>query len=458
MTLRRCVLAVLLVLGTAGIAHAQLFLGSKPQSGLAVGPLFVTATVTPVLDPVIVDVLWTLNVPADRSSGDFEQPILLLWPGEVVPEPALGAKDPELNQYVEARGFSVIEDGRVALFARAAYQLETDAPPERIGSGAAFVSFVRTGGALGLTDPATLIRVPWHPKMTNRAWLMNLRFRARGVLKPKPATWLESTFWGRRHRFELAFNDVRPRALFPVYFEHRDRVLRLTEDPSQLVMQFADAERLKIDSLSPGTATRRRHESLEQTEVISRFLDVSEGIVPQVLTVQFGYFSGLQSWAPILIPIVFFLLGNVVRPLVAGPGARLGRLLLARFPIGPSASRQREIGVLFSREQLAQIVPGQTTREQALAVTGAQPDEFEQLNAPDRRTLIYRGRRIVPRPSRRFGWFARVDAWDVEEHEVELQVERDVVQDVQARVRRSHLTDPTALARFTGDSPGSDGV
>jgi hypothetical protein len=456
--LRGCALAVLLALGAAGPAHAQLFLGARPQPGLAVGPLFVTATVTPGLDPVIVEVLWTLNVPPDRSAENFEQPISLLWPGEVVPEPTLGAKDAELNRYVEARGFTVIEDGRVALFARSAYQLETDAPPERIGNGAAFVTFVRQGGALGLTDPATLIQVPWHPKMTNRAWLMNLKFRARGVLKPKPATWAEATFWGNRHRFELAFNDVRPRALFPMYFEHRDRVLRLTEDPSQLVMQFAEAERLKIDSISPGTATRRRHESLEQTEVISRFLDVSEGIVPQVLTVQFGYFSGLQSWAPILIPIVFFVLGNIVRPLVAGPGARLGRILVARFPVGPAASRERQIGVIFTREQLARIVPGQTTREQALAVTDVRPDEFEQLNAPDRRTLIYRGRRVVPRPSRRFGWFTRVDAWDVEEHEVEITLERDVARDVQARVRRSHLTDPTALARFTGDIPGPDGV
>ena len=443
--LRACALAVLVGLGAASPADAQLFLGASPNPPLAVGPLFVTATVTPALDPVTVDVLWTLNVPADRSAADFAQTISLLWPGELVPEPALGAADPALNDYVVARGFTVIEDGRVALFARSAYQLETDAPPERIGNGAAFVTFVRQGGALGLTDPATLIRVRWHPKMTNRAWLMNLRFRARGVLKPKPATWLEQTFWGDRHRFELAFNDVRPRALFPMYFEHRDRVLRLTEDPSQLVMQFADAERLKIDEISPGMATRRRHESLEQTEVVSRFLDVSEGIVPQVLTVQFGYFSGLQSWAPILIPVLFFVLGNIVRPLVAGPGARLGRILVARFPVGAAAHRERETGVIFTRQQLARFVPGVTTRTEALEIGGPLAEEFEQLNAPERRTLIYRGQRVVPRPARRFGWIARVDAWDVEQHEVEIQLERDVVHDVQARVRRSHLTDPTAM-------------
>src|SRR5205085_9229539 len=120
---------------------------------------------------------------------------------------------------------------------------------ETIPGGAAFATFVRQGGALGLTAPATYIRVPWNPKMTNRAWLMNLRFKARGLVKPKSATWVESVFWGDRHRLELAFNDVRSRALFPLYFEHRDRVLRLADDPSQLVMLFGEAERLKIDEM-----------------------------------------------------------------------------------------------------------------------------------------------------------------------------------------------------------------
>jgi hypothetical protein len=440
---RACVLAVLLVAGTAGVARAQLFLGSRPSPGLTVGPLFVTATVTPKLDVVTIDVLWSLNVPADRSATDFEQTIHLLWPGEIVPDPTAGAADPALNRYVEARGFTVVEDGRVALLSRAAYELETDAPPERIPEGAPFASFVRTGGALGLTAPATYVSVAWHPKMTNRAWLMNLRFQARGLLKPKPATWAESTFWGDRYRFELGFSDVRSRALFPVYFEHRDRVLRLAEDPSQLVMQFTEGDRLKIDEIAPGSAMRRRHESLERTEVISRFLDTSEGIVPQTLTVQFGYFAGLQSWAPILIPIVFFVLGNALRPLIALLAQRLGRAYVARILIGTaSASPPRETGVVLSREQLARIVPGQTSREELLAIARGVPEEFEQLEAPDRRTLIFRGQRLVPRRTRRFGWVTAVGVWDVEHHEVEIELAGDVVRDVHARVRRSQTADP----------------
>jgi hypothetical protein len=360
-----------------------------------------------------------------------------------VPDAASGPADPELNQHVKERGFTVIEDGRVPLLARSAYELETDVPPERIAGGAAFVTFVRQGGALGLTPPASYVRVRWHPKMTNRAWLMNLRFQARGLVKAKSATWVETVFWGSRHRFELAFNDVRSRALFPLYFEHRDRVLRLTDDPSQLVMLFSDAERLKIDELAPGSAIRRRHESLERTEVISRFLDTSEGLVPQTLTVQFGYFSGLQSWAPILIPLLFFVLGNAMRPLIALAAARAGRIIAERVHLGGGAREQiiRESGVLLSREELSRIVPGQTTREELLALAGAEPEEVESLAEPRRHTLIYRGRRRVPRRSRRFGWLTTMRGWDVEHHEVEIALVDGVVQDVQARVRRTHGTD-----------------
>ena len=443
---RAGLLAVLIVTGTAGAAHAQLFLGSRANPELTVGPVFVRAAVTPLaLDLVTIDVLWTLNVPINRSAGDLEQTIFLLWPGEIVADPKAGKADPTLNKYVEDRGFSVIEDGRVGLYAHSAYQLETEAPPEHIAAGAPFVTFVRQGGVLGLTAPASEIRIAWHPKMTNRAWLMNLRFQARGLLKPKPATWLESTFLGKRYRFELGFNDVRSRALFPLYFENRDRVLRLTDDPSQLVMLFPAADRLKVDEISPGSATRRRHETLENTEVISRFLDASEGIVPQTLTVQFGYFTGLQSWAPVLIPALFFVLGNLLRPALQVAATRIGKAYIARIHIGPAANSQpqRETGVLLSREAFAQIVPGQTTREQLLKITGGEPEESEQLHAPNRRTLSFRGRRVVPRRSRRLPWVATIQGWDVEQHELEIELDHDVVRDVQARVRRSHASDPT---------------
>jgi hypothetical protein len=205
-------------------------------------------------------------------------------------------------------------------------------------------------------------------------------------------------------------------------------------------MLFADADRLKIDEIAPATATRRRHESLERTEVVSRFLDAAEGIVPQTLSAQFGYFAGLQWWAPILIPALFFVLGNALRPAIAAGATRLGRVFAARVHFGPV---QRQTGTVLSREQLRHLVPGETTREQVMAIAGAEPEEVERLEAPDRRALIYRGRRVIPHRRRRFGWFSTVAAWEIEEHEVEITVERDVVQNVQARVRHSRRRDPT---------------
>ena len=37
---------------------------------------------------------------------------------------------------------------------------------------------------------------------------------------------------------------------------------------------------------------------------------------------------------------------------------------------------------MLSRDELARIVPGQTTREQVLQIAGGNPEEFEQLQAP----------------------------------------------------------------------------
>jgi hypothetical protein len=78
-----------------------------------------------------------------------------------------------------------------------------------------------------------------------------------------------------------------------------------------------------------------------------------------------------------------------------------------------------------------------------LEIAGAGPDEVEQMETPTRRALIYRGRRVIPRPRRRFGWVATVGAWEIEDHEVEIVLERETVQNVQARVRHSLRRDPT---------------
>ena len=77
-----------------------------------------------------------------------------------------------------------------------------------------------------------------------------------------------------------------------------------------------------------------------------------------------------------------------------------------------------------------------------LRLCGRDFEERSRLTDPDHRTLVYRGRRVVPRRRQVLGWLATVRHWDVEEHEVEIELERDVVRDVQARVRRSRLASP----------------
>jgi hypothetical protein len=102
--------------------------------------------------------------------------------------------------------------------------------------------------------------------------------------------------------------------------------------------------------------------------------------------------------------------------------------------------KRRVTGVVLARETLAQIVPGRTTREALIQLCGPPTEEREQLAAPERRTLVYRGRRVGPTARRVFGWLATVAHWEVEQHEVQIHLVRDVVQDVEAETRRCRLS------------------
>jgi hypothetical protein len=446
MTRRAWVLAALLSLAAPGAAHAQLFLASKPEPPFAVGPLFVQASVTPGMRPVVVDVLFSIDIPPTQSAAAVEQDLFLVWPSAVVADPAVGRADPALERYLTKRGFFVLDSGRLALSARNLYAGDDggQGAGEPIPGGAPFATFVREGGALGLSAPATWVRIPWHPRLVNRVYLMRLRMATRGLVKPKPGTWVEHTFWGPRQRVSLSFNEIRHGAIFPVYFQHRDRVIRLSDEPAQLIVNFADADHLKIDEMFPQSARRQLSETLESTDTVSLFLDRSDGITPQVLTVQFGYFTGLQSWAPVLIPTLFFVLGNVAAVLVRNLAERLGKQWAGRLLFWRAAdeARVRRQGVVLDRAALERIVPGVTAYDEVLRVCGRDFEEQSRLATPERRTLIYRGRQFVPRRRRAFGWLATVAHWDVEQHQVEIELDRDVVRDVQARVSRSRLSAP----------------
>jgi hypothetical protein len=279
--------------------------------------------------------------------------------------------------------------------------------------------------------------------MANRANLMSIRFSSAELVKPQRATWIEETFRGRRNLVTLGFHDVRTRGIFPLYLEHRDRVVRLSEDPSQITLTFRDPEHLKIESVTPPAATRRMTESRTPSQLVSLFIDRSEGLAPQMLTVEFGYFSGLHSWMPILIPTLFFLLGNLAAVGVRVGAEKLSKRFAGRLLFGRKRREpERESGIIVPRDKLARITPDETTFDELMSILGASPEEQERLDGSGKRTLAYRGRRLMPRKKRTVGWFTTVSHWDAEDHEVEILIEGDRVRDVQARIRRSRVQSP----------------
>ena len=433
-----------MLVAAPGAAYGQVFLATQPKPEFTIGPLSVRANVGPKAGPIEVSLLFSLVVPASVSAAALEQSLYLLWPGEVDGEPVAGAPDPELRRTVEGRGFQVTREGRLPLAARAIYSGGERQKPEPIAGGAPFVTYTREAGPLGQGTPGSWIRIPWTPRLIDRSWLVELRMRLTGLRRQKQATWVENALWGERHVITLGFNDVRTRATFPMYLAYRDRVVHLSDDPSQLIITFADSTHLKIHEVYPGSSQRRSSETRQATEIVSAYLDPSEGLRPQVLSVQFGYFNGWKAWSPLLFAALFFILGNLAGPLVTMLVKTLGARLQGRIQFGPrsGAPAQRETGTIVPRETLARIAPGETTHAEVLNLCGPDPEERERLSAPGHRTLVYRGRRVVPHRRRRFGWLATVNRWDIEHHEVEIELDGDRVRDVQAQVYRTRLSQP----------------
>jgi hypothetical protein len=427
------VLAVVAALAAPAPAPAQIFLGSRPKSGLAVTPLFIVAGVGPDAVDVPVEVMFSLMVPPDRSALDLEQDLYLLWPGAITA--AESGAGWELPAAVVAQ-VRVIETGRVRLQARRHYEAAADVEP--IAAGAPFVTVARSGGPVGTSQVATYIRIPWNPKLANQAWLTTLHFTARELVKPRPSTWVGRMLSGARSTLALGFNDVGSPAMFSMYYWQRDNVLPVTT-PARLVANFAGADRLAIDQMFPPAARREQGASVPGADAVSLFLTPAEGLVPQVLRVEFGYFSRLQSWGPILVPALFFALGNAAAVLVRSLVERLHRRLAGWLQLG----RQRasapgvDTGPVITRDRLAAIVPGETTYEEVLRLCGTEMEERQDLAVPQRRTLVYQGRRDVPHRRWAWSWLAAVSYWDVERHEVEIVVEHGIVQNLQVRIGRA---------------------
>ena len=429
-----CLTVVALILAAAP-ARAQLFVASRPDPPFTIGPLMVRATVTEGPGPVPVVVGFSLQLAPNRSPADVAQDVFLLWPGEVVNAAPDRKADATLARYVTDQGFEITGEGHVKLMAR---NLGDAGTVEALPSGAPFVTFVQTG-PLGLSGPATFVRIPWTPRLADRSWLMELTLDAAGLIKPVKVGWAERLVRGTHYRVAVGFHEVRDRPLFPMYFAHRDRVVRLADAPAELVVQFPQSDRLKIDEVYPPTAIRRLSETLETTEVVSLFLDRSDGITPQQLAVQFGYFSRTQTVLLVAAPLLLFALGQAMGPLLGRGLLRLIDAVSARLQLGGwrLGGRDRQQGVILPRETLERIAPGKTTREEVLRLCGTEVERQDQLSG--RTTLIYRGRRLVPEAHRVFGWLSTVRRWDVERHEVRIELDGDLVRDVQAEVRRYRL-------------------
>ena len=440
---RAGLLGAVLLGGLPTMCGAQVFMASRPHPPVTIGPLYILASVSPDMTELPVDISFSLVLSAGASASDAGGDLFLLWPSALIPAANLGAPDPALARYVEDRDFVSIEEGRVELSAR---KISTSAErkTEAIAGGAPFTTFVRQG-ALGLTSPASYVRIPWTAKMVEPGWLMRLSMKTKGLIKPKPGTWTERMFWGPRSRLLLSFQDVNSRGLFFLYFERRAHVVRLAEDPAQLRIEFSKADHLKIDELNPPASRRQLSETRDNTDTVTLFLDRSEGITPQTLTVQFGYFSELQSWAPILIPIAFFALGNLAAPIFRIIGLRAARAFRARVHVGsPASTPVTGEGVALSAETLARIRPNETTADEVRQLCGPPTEEVEQLGDPGKRTLVYRSRRLTPQRGRSWGWIATVHHWEVEHQEVDITLAQGMVSNVQARVRRTRVAHPDA--------------
>jgi hypothetical protein len=445
----RGLVAALAVLAAVALgpatAGAQIFLATRPDPEFAIGPLFVRASVGPELGPVTVDILWSLAVPSTRSALGLEQDLHLLWPAALQGEER-PAEDGRLGEYLRSRGFIVTGRGQLPLSVEDLYP-----PPEATGTDhrigtAPFVSFRHVGlETVGVQPTASIVRIPWTPALVNRVRLLKLRLRLDNAIRPKRASWAEELIRGKRHVLSLSFNDVRDPAIFPLYLENRQRALQLASEPSQLLVRFSDPKGLRVDDIFPRTASREPADGRSSAEIVSLFLDTSEGASPQTLSIQFGYASGLQAWAPVLIPLAFFVLGRATGPLIERVARGLGRRVSAHFRFGGNAREPgRAEGALISRETLARIVPGRTTRDEVLALCGEDPlERRERLGAPDQETLVYRGRRVVPKRARRLLWLlSSVSDWELEEQEAEIALDRGVVADVQVRLRRARLPHP----------------
>src|SRR5262245_9176591 len=432
---RLAVAAALLVLAAATPARGQVFLASRPHPEFSIGPVFILASVTPELGPVSVRVSWGLTLQPRVRPDDVRQTLYLLWPAEVAEATVGGIARPGLRGYVEDRGFSVVTDGRLVLRKRGRDLLGTGEEGEPLPEAASFVTFYKRGTNAAQSGIGTFIEIPWSAALMEPDALTSLTVRLKDLITPKPATWFEVLFWGRRNLLTIGAASPGTIGLYSMYLEQRDRVIPFARDFSLVFANFADADHLRIEEISPPSATRRPSRVRAGSETVTLPLGGGEGNVAQVLKVQFAYYRGRIAWRPILISLLFLVLGNLM-------GAFMFTQMVTRFFRRRLHLARGDGGSLNGAtrpETLERIVPGTTTRAEVLAVCGPPDEEQTSVASAARRTLIYRDTRRVPHCRFSLGPIKTVSHWVEERHEVEIACDGERVSDVQTRVRRARL-------------------
>jgi hypothetical protein len=439
---RAIVLAALLLTARPAAGHAQVFLASRPHPEFSIGPLFVVAQVKPELTPITVTLSWSLTVPPGVQTADVKQDLFLLWPTELVQATAPGPAAPELAREVTARGFAVTTSGRLALGTRDRLQMGTGVPATPLPEQASYVTFTRSTGSAVSLGAGTYVKIPWTSKLADPLAVTVLSLTTRGLVTPKPATWFEEMFWGRRWVLATGFGDIGSPAspIFPLYFEHRDRLVRLGREFGVIVANFADADHLRIEAIAPASASRRPSRLRTGAEVVTLALAPAEGVTPQLLNVQFSYFSGMIAWRPIVVSIVLLALGNLAGFILLSRD--VSQFLRKRLSVrrGGEPEFARAAGAELPRALADSITPGSTTEAEVVGLCGRPDEEHHRRGPGARRTLVYRGMRRLPSRRLALGPLTTVHHWEDEYHDLEVELDGDRVTAVQSRVRRQRVT------------------
>jgi hypothetical protein len=395
-------------------ASAQIFLASKPHPDFAVGPLFVIANVRSDLS-VTVNLSFSLTPGPGASRAALEQDLYLLWPEEVAEPTAPGPPDPALAHDLHAN-LVALGGGRLLLRSRDRTLVGTGQLGEALPEVASYVTVSRRGPLVNQVSPVTYIKIPWTPKLTDPHTVTTLVVPLKGLVTPKPASWVAETFWGRRWILTVGFGDlgspVMP--LYALYFDHRDRVVRLGREFSQVMAIFSDSDHLLIDNIEPVAATRRPSLVLTGSEVVSLVLTPVAGIAPQNLKVQFSYFAGRIAWRPIVVSLLLLLLSNVAG--AAMFGREMSGVVRRRRRARAAAGRLR--AEWLTGDAQAATLLGTATYDDIVVRWGPPDEDRERLSTPGRRTMVYRAQK------------------DGKAHEVEIELVDGRVTEIERRVYR----------------------